>query len=348
MEMPIRQLGTTDMSISMVGLGGWTVEDGSYPLGWSRTTPKRLKRTLRHGIEGGINWIDTASIYGLGNSEAIIGALLEELPEDDRPYVFTKGGAVWDASNPGARASSILQPSVIRTQCEESLLRLGVDRIDLFQFHWPDELGTPVEESWAIMRGLIAEGKVRYGGLSGFPPSQIERCDAVAHVDVVQDRLSLFDRRAAWDTLPWCEMNETGFLAWGALGSGRLCEPISASAAVLSPWPDDMLPADRDERRRRLPLLVALAEVAGRHGTTPAAIAVAWTLAWPGVSGVVVGARDEDQIDGWLRAGQVDLAEEDFTELATALAAGHYDEGPALPWPTLDEWRVLGSASALA
>jgi aryl-alcohol dehydrogenase-like predicted oxidoreductase len=346
MQMPIRQLGKTDMSISALGLGGWTIEHGGYPLGWNRSTPEQLRQTLRHGIKAGINWIDTASSYGFGTSETVIGGLLRELPEDDRPYVFTKGGVVWDASNPGARASSILKPSVIRRQCEESLKRLGVERLDLFQFHWPDELGTPVEESWGVMQGLITEGKVRYGGLSGFPPSQIERCEDVAHVDVVQDELSLRRRQAAWEVLPWCEMNQTGFLAWGALGSGRLCEPIAASVTVMSMWADRNLLSFRDdEHHRRLPLLVTLNTVAGRHETTPPAVALAWTLAWPGVSGVAVGTRHAGEIEGWLPAVEVELTDEDFADLAAALTVARYDEGPALPYPVLDEWRLQGTAA---
>jgi aryl-alcohol dehydrogenase-like predicted oxidoreductase len=347
MEMPIRQLGKTDMSISAIGLGGWTIEHGGYPLGWNRSTPQQLKQTLRRGIDAGINWIDTASSYGLGTSEAIIGSLLADLPEDERPYVFTKGGVVWDASNPGATASSILRPTVIRVQCEESLKRLGVERLDLFQFHWPDELGTPIEESWAALQDLIAEGKVRYGGLSGFPPSLIERCESVAHVDVVQDELSLLDRQSAWAVLPWCEMNRTGFLAWGALGSGRLCAPIAASVAVLSMrTTHSLLPIDHDDHRRRLPLLVTLNSVARRHGTTMPALAVAWALAWPGVSGVAVGARHAGEIEGWLRAGEVELTEEDFGDLASALAVARCDEGPAIPYPVLDQWRLQASLAA--
>jgi aryl-alcohol dehydrogenase-like predicted oxidoreductase len=341
MEMPTRELGTTGISISVIGLAGWTIEHGGYPLGWNRATPQQLKQTLRYGIEAGINWIDTASTYGLGASETVIGSLLADLPEGDRPYVFTKGGVVWDASNPSAQASSVLKPSVIRAQCEESLRRLGVERLDLYEFHWPDELGTPIEESWAVMQELIAEGKVRHGGLSGFPPSLIERCETAAHVDVVQAELSLLDRQSAWAVLPWCEMNRTGFLAWGALGSGRLCEPVTTRVAVLStPTGRSLLPLDHDDRRRVLPLLVTLNTVARRHGTSPPAVAVAWTLSWPGVSGVVVGARHGGEIERWLHAGELELTDEDFGDLASALTVGRYDEGPALPYPVLDQWRL--------
>jgi aryl-alcohol dehydrogenase-like predicted oxidoreductase len=348
MDMPMRRLGDTDLSISVLGLGGWTIEHGGYPLGWNRSTPRQVRQTLRHAIEAGINWIDTAASYGFGASESIIGDLLRELPEDERPYVFTKGGVVWDASNPGARASSVLKPSVIRAQCEQSLERLGVERIDLFQFHWPDELGTPVEESWMVMQDLVTEGKVRYSGLSGFAPSQIERCETVAHVDAVQDELSLLNRQAAWEVLPWCEMNRTGFLAWGALGSGRLCEPIAASVATFSLRTGrGLLSRHQDDRRRRLPLLVTLNTVARRRETTPPAVALAWALAWPGVAGVVVGARHAGEVEGWLRAGEVELTDEDFADLASALAVGRHDEGPALPYPVLDEWRLQTGMAAL-
>src|SRR3954471_9347456 len=176
--LPTRTLGK-GLQLSTVGFGAWAIGGGGWAFGWGPQDDAASIATMRRALELGINWIDTAAVYGLGHSEEVVGKLLRELPQSERPFVFTKCGLVWDRLNPMAEPMRVLTPASIRSECEASLRRLGVERIDLYQFHWPDETGTPVEDSWAEMLRLIEEGKVRVGGVSNFDVSLLERCEAV-------------------------------------------------------------------------------------------------------------------------------------------------------------------------
>ena len=178
-----RRLGTTDMEITTVGFGAWAIGGSNWAFGWGPQDDAKSIATIRRALERGINWIDTAAVYGLGHSEEVVRRALADLAPSDRPYIFTKCGQVWNDADPMAAPRQVLRPESIRRECEASLRRLGVERIDLYQFHWPDEVGTPVEHSWAEMTRLIEEGKVRAGGVSNFDVALLERCEAIRHVD---------------------------------------------------------------------------------------------------------------------------------------------------------------------
>lgn len=334
MSLPTRPLGTSGLDITVVGFGAWAVGGGDWAFTWGPQDDEASLAAMRRAVELGVNWIDTAAVYGLGHSEEIVGRFLHELPEADRPYVFTKCGLIWDERERRTPARRMLPPESIRRECDASLRRLGVERIDLYQFHWPDESGVPVEDSWAEMARLVDAGKVRLIGVSNFDVPLLDRCAAVRHVDSFQPPFSLIVRQAAARQIPWCAAHGTGVIGYSPMQAGLLTDRFTRDRI------DAMAP---DDWRRRSPhfqepnltanlaLRDRLRTVAERHRTTVAAVAVAWTLAWPGVTGAIVGARSAAQVDGWTGAAHVVLTREDLEEIAAAIAATGAGSGPARP-----------------
>jgi aryl-alcohol dehydrogenase-like predicted oxidoreductase len=247
--------------------------------------------------------------------------------------VFTKCGLVWDESDRRAEPRRHLGPDSIRRECEASLRRLGVERIDLYQFHWPDP-ETPVEDSWATMLDLVGEGKVRAGGVSNFDVALLERCEAIGHVDSLQPPFSMINRVAGGDVIPWCADHGTGVIVYSPMQSGLLTGRFTrerAEALGDDDWRAGSAEFTEPRLSRNLELQDALRPVAERHGTTPAAIAVAWTLVWPGVTGAIVGARSPEQVDGWIDAARVELTDDDLAELRAAIERTGAGEGPVAP-----------------
>jgi aryl-alcohol dehydrogenase-like predicted oxidoreductase len=289
---------------------------------------------MRHALSFGINWIDTAAVYGLGHSEELIGRLLRELPASDRPLIFTKCGLVWDDGNPMAEPRRVLKPESIRKECDASLRRLGVERIDLYQFHWPDESGTPVEESWEEMVELVRQGKIRMAGVSNFDVSLLERCEALRHVDSLQPPFSLIHRDAAEHEIPWCAEHKTGVLCYSPMQSGLLTDDFTADKAQrFSPddWRRRSPYFQEPNLSRNLALRDALRPIARRYGTSVSAIAVAWTIAWPGVTGAIVGARSPQQVDGWIDAASITLSSADLKDISAAIIRTSAGSGPTIP-----------------
>jgi aryl-alcohol dehydrogenase-like predicted oxidoreductase len=329
-----RPLGTTGMDITTVGFGAWAIGGGGWAFGWGPQDDADSIAAIRHAIDRGINWIDTAAVYGLGHSEEVVRRALEGIPRENRPFVFTKGGMVWDERNRMESPRQNLDPASIRRECEASLRRLGVERIDLYQFHWPDASGVAIEASWGEMVRLIDEGKVRAGGVSNFDVELLERCERIRHVDSLQPPFSLIRREVAERELPWCAAHGTGVIVYSPMQSGILTDRFSAERVAAF--------ADDDWRRRspefqeprlarNLGLRNALQPIAERHGVSMAAVAVAWTLAWPAVSGAIVGARTPAQIDGWIAAGNLTLDDRDLDEIAAAIERTGAGRGPTRP-----------------
>lgn len=329
-----RQLGNNGPEITRVGFGAWAIGGGGWSYGWGPQDDEASLKAMRHAIRLGINWIDTAAIYGLGHSEELVGRLLRELGPADRPLVFTKCGLVWDEQNRMAEPRRVLRPESIRDECEASLRRLGVERIDLYQFHWPDDTGTPVEDSWGEMVRLVEEGKVRWAGVSNFDVPLLERCETIRHVDSLQPPFSLIHREVAGAEIPWCAEHGTGVIIYSPMQSGLLTEKWTVERVKsLAPddwrrgWPDFQSP----NVERNLALRDALKPIAKRQRTTIGAIAVAWTLAWRGVTGAIVGARSPEQVDGWIRAATLELTQEDLDEIARAIERTGAGLGPKQP-----------------
>jgi aryl-alcohol dehydrogenase-like predicted oxidoreductase len=334
MDLPKRPLGSSGAAITVVGFGAWALGGGGWAYSWGPQDDATSLATMRHAMGLGINWIDTAAVYGLGHSEEVVGRLLRELPTSQRPLVFTKCGLVWDEHNPMAEPRRVLKPESIRTECDASLRRLGVDRIDLYQFHWPDETGTPVEESWTEMKRLVEQGKIRMAGVSNFDVSLLERCEAIRHVDSLQPPFSLIRREAALREIPWCAEHKTGVICYSPMQSGLLTDKFTAEYVAKLPQDDwrHRSPEFQEPRlSRNLALRDALRPIAQRHGTTVSAVAVGWTIAWPGVTGAIVGARSPAQVDGWIGAATLQLTEADLEEISAAIVHTGAGAGPTKP-----------------
>ncbi|HZA84690.1 MAG TPA: aldo/keto reductase [Actinomycetes bacterium] len=318
--MQFAKLGRDGPEISVVGVGTWAI-GGPWRFGWGPQDDDESMAALHRAFDSGVNWVDTAAVYGLGHAEEVVGQVVRE--HGGELLVFTKCGRPWYGRE-GNEPTYDLRPETIRFELEQSLKRLGLDHVDLYQFHWPDtETGTAVEDSWATMAELVTEGKVRWAGVSNFDVGRLERCQRLRHVDSLQPPFSLIDRRAAADVIPWCAANGTGVICHSPLQSGLLSGGFDAQRARDLPA-DDWRRGDGDFNppglERNLALARRLEPVAERHGVPVAAVAVAWVLATPGVTGAIVGARRPSQVDGWLPAGNLRLDEADLAELDRAVA----------------------------
>ena len=334
--LPATRLGRTDMHLTRAGFGAWAIGGGDWAFAWGHQDDTVSVAAIRHPVESGINWIDTAAVYGLGHSEEVVATALAGLPESDLPYVFTKGGLVWDPADRSAAPRRAGAPASIRAEVEGSLRRLRVERIDLYQMHWPAADGTPVEEYWQVFTDLKREGKIRAAGLSNHSIFQLEAAEEIGAVDAIQPMFNLIHREAADDVLLWAREHQAGAIVYSPMASGLLTGAFTAArAASLEPgdWrgghPDFTEPA----LSANLTLAEALRPVADRHGVTSGAVAVAWTLAFPGVTGAIVGARSPCQVDGWLPAADLELKDDDLSEIAAALRATGAGNGPASPPP---------------
>jgi aryl-alcohol dehydrogenase-like predicted oxidoreductase len=310
------------LNITRVGFGSRVIGSGGWMFGWGAQDSAECRATIRHALDTGVNWIDTAAEYGLGQSEELVGQFLRGLPVADRPFVFTKCGLVRDARDRMATPTRVLTPASIQRECEASLRRLGVERIDLYQFHWPDGSGTGIEESWMAMTKLIEQGKIRAAGVSNVDVRLLDRCEAIRHVDALQSPFSLIKRTAAESELPWCTSHGTGVVCDSPMQSGLLTDSFTANRVSGL--------ARHDWRRLALEFRLrdALRPIAKRHGTSVSAIAIAWTLAWPGVSGAILGGRTPEQMDGWIDAASIVLDPEDLDAIAAAIRQTGAGSGP--------------------
>jgi aryl-alcohol dehydrogenase-like predicted oxidoreductase len=333
-DLPKARLGMTDMDITQVGFGAWAIGGGGWSFGWGSQDDRDSIAAIRHALARGINWIDTAAVYGLGHSEEVVAQALRDMPKSARPLVFTKCGLVWDEKDRMAPPRRVGAPDSIRREAEASLRRLQVERIDLYQMHWPAEDGSAIEDYWGTLLELKREGKIRAAGLSNHSAAQLAQAERIGHVDTLQPPFSLIKRDIGQAELPWCEQHRTGAIVYSPMHSGLLTGAFTLERAAKLPaddWRSRAADFQGDALRRNLALVDALRPIAERHRTTVSAIAVAWTLAWPGVTGAIVGARHPDQIDGWIDAGDLELTTEDLDDIAKAIARTGAGSGPAKP-----------------
>ncbi len=308
-----RRLGRTGLEISTVGFGAWAIGGGGWPYGWGPQDDADSIAAIHRAVELGVNWIDTAAVYGFGRSEEVVGRALRGLAE--RPYVFTKCSLL---EEPARQVTHSLERDSIRRECETSLRRLGVEAIDLYQVHWPIP-EEQIEEGWAALAELKAEGKVRHIGVSNFDVAQLRRAEAVAPVESLQPPYSLISRGVEEEILPYCLEQEIGVIVYSPMASGLLSGTMTRERLAALPEDDWRRIGDEFQEprlARNLELVERLRAIGARYGASPGAVAVAWTLRHPAVTGAIVGFRRPDQPDGVLpAAGELELDGPELGEL---------------------------------
>jgi aryl-alcohol dehydrogenase-like predicted oxidoreductase len=306
------ELGQTGLDITRVGLGAWAIGGGGWEFGWGPQDDDESIATIHHALEHGINWIDTAAAYGFGRSEQIVGRALQGIA--DRPYVFTKCSLL---EGPDRTVAHSLKRDSILREAEASLARLGVDAIDLYQIHWPKP-AAEIEEGWAALAELKAQGLVRHIGVSNFDADQLRQIQQLAPVETLQPQYSLIERHVEQEILPFAERARIGVIVYSPMGSGMLSGAMTRERVERLPEDDWRKHDERfNEPRlsRNLELVARLTAVAERHGSTPGAVAVAWTLRNPAVDGAIVGFRRPEQVDPLLAAANLELTDEDIAEI---------------------------------
>ncbi len=312
--MEQRRLGDTDLMLTTIGLGTWAI-GGSWEFGWGPQDDAESVRTIHRALELGINWLDTAAVYGLGHSEEVCGRALKG--RRDEVIVATKCGLRWDDAGNTFRDS---RPASLRQEVEDSLRRLQTDVIDLYQIHWPD-LKTPFEESWATLAEFVHEGKVRYLGVSNFSVEQIEICHAIHPVASLQPPYSLLRRDVEEELLPFCQQNGIGVVAYSPMESGLLTGRFDRSRLAPDDWRRAESRFREPELSRNLAFVERLRPIAEAHGHTVAHLAVAWVLRHPAVTSAIVGARTVAQVDEMMRGADWRLSDVELQAVDDALAA---------------------------
>ena len=318
--MQTRKLGNSDLQITRVGYGAWAIGGSGWQFAWGSQDDNESIAAIHRALELGVNWIDTAAVYGLGHSEEVVGRALKSW-RGSRPYVFTKCGLRGDANG---EVQKVLKADSIRGEVEDSLRRLSVDVIDLYQIHWPPDPDSPeLEEGWSTLADLKREGKVRWIGISNFNVQQLRRAQAIAPVTSLQPRYSLVHREVEDEILPYCLGEGIGVIVYSPMASGLLTGAMTRERGAR-------LPAD-DWRRvhpdftepnlsHNLALVDRLRAIANRHNRSVGEVAIAWTLGNPAVTGAIVGARNARQAEGVMRASDLRLADEEVTEIETVVA----------------------------
>jgi aryl-alcohol dehydrogenase-like predicted oxidoreductase len=332
MEIDTAKLGSGGPEITRLGLGAWAIGGGEWDFGWGPQDDQQSVETIVDAVRAGVDWVDTAAAYGLGHGEEVVGRAVRELPEDERPYVFTKNGMYWEEGDRSAQRH--WDPTKLKDSCDASLERLGVERIDLLQIHWPGTDDASAEDAWGAMAELVDAGKVRWIGVSNFGVDLLERCEAIRHVDSVQPPLSLIDRRAAGDVIPWAAEHGTGVIVYSPMHSGLLTGKFSREHVEGLDETDHRRKRpefNEPELSKNLELAARLSDLAERVGCSLPELAVAWTLAVPGVTGAIVGARRPDQIDGWIRSADIGLDDSAIDEIARIVEETGAGDGPARP-----------------
>lgn len=291
--MQTRRLGNSDLDITPLGFGAWAVGGSGWAFGWGPQDDADSVAAIHEALEVGINWIDTAPVYGLGHSEEVVARALEGVAK--RPYVFTKCERVWDDSHAIGKS---LKTASIKRECEASLKRLKVDVIDLYQIHWPEPL-EDIEEGWQAVMALKAEGKIRWGGVSNFDVDQMKQIAPHGAITSLQPPYSVIRRDIEDAILPYCEAENIGLLIYSPMQSGLLTGAWTHERLATLPaddWRHKGKQFQEPQFTRVLKLVDILRDVGRRHGRTPGEVAIAWTLRQPAVTGAIVGARKAGQL----------------------------------------------------
>lgn len=314
-----RRLGDSDMDITPVGFGAWAIGGGGWVYGWGPQDDRDSIAAIHKALDLGINWIDTAAAYGLGHSEEVVGKAINGMT--DPPYVFTKCELTW---NEKGEIIDCLKSDSIRKECEDSLRRLNLDVIDLYQIHWPrpDE---DLEEGWSTLAELQREGKVRWIGVSNFSVEQMKRVMTIAPINSLQPPYSLIRPDAEQEILPYCKENNIGVIIYSPMYSGLLTGKMSAERVKNFPS-DDWRQHDPEFQppllEKNLKLVDTLTEIGNEHDVDPGVVAIGWTLRQPAVTGAIVGARNPEQVEGIFSAVKFRLTDEEIEQLNTQAFVG--------------------------
>lgn len=314
--MDKRQLGNSDLFLTPVGFGAWALGGGGWAFAWGAQDDQASIDAIHRALDHGINWIDTAAVYGLGHSEEVVArALAGKRGGANRPLVFSKCGLVWDETREVKR---VMRGDSYRRECEASLSRLQVDVIDLYQVHWPTQNIADIDEAFPALADLQKQGKVRHVGVSNFNLEQLSR--ARKHVNVVslQPPYSLLKRDIEAELLSYCARENVGVIGYSPMASGLLTGAMTKQRIEAMPQ-DDWRRSSSDFNEPKLSAALALVErlrvVGQRHGRSPGEVAIAWTLRRPEITAAIVGARSAEQVDGWIGAGEFRLTPAEVTEI---------------------------------
>jgi len=314
--METRQLGNSDLHITPIGIGAWAIGGGGWEGSMGPQNDSDSVPAIHAALDHGINWIDTAALYGLGHSEEMVARALQG--RTPRPYVFTKCERVWDSNG---KVGACLKAESIRRECEDSLRRLKTDVIDLYQIHWP-EPDHDIEEGWTELARLKKEGKVRHIGVSNFSVAQMKRAQTIAPVTSLQPPYAVVGREIEREILPFCQSKNIGVIVYSPMYAGLLTGAMTRER-VANFLPEDWrrnLPGFHEPAlSRNLRLVEHLREIGKRHGRGPGEVAIAWTLNHPAVTGAIVGFRNPQQVAGIIGAGDFRLLPSDITEIEDAL-----------------------------
>jgi aryl-alcohol dehydrogenase-like predicted oxidoreductase len=313
--MQTRTLGNSDLNITPVGYGAWAVGGSGWQFAWGSQDDKDSIAAIHRALELGVNWIDTAAVYGLGHSEEVVARALKTW-RGPRPYVFTKCALRWDDKG---QVQKVLSADSIRREAEDSLRRLSLDVIDLYQIHWPPDPDSPMlEEGWSTLTDLKREGKVRWIGVSNFNVQQLRRAQAIAPVTSLQPPYSLVHREIEEEILPYCRREGIGVIVYSPMASGLLTGAMTRERAAKLPkddWRRGHPDFTEPNLSRNLALVERLREIGKRHNCSPGEVAIAWTLHHPAVTGAIAGARNAKQAEGVMRAGDLRLSDEEVNQI---------------------------------
>jgi aryl-alcohol dehydrogenase-like predicted oxidoreductase len=313
--MQTRKLGNSDLHITPVGYGAWAIGGSGWQFGWGPQNDNDSIAAIHRSLELGVNWIDTAAVYGLGHSEDVIARALKSWP-GPRPYVFTKCGLRWDANG---NVRKVLSPDSIRREVEDSLRRLSVDVIDLYQIHWPpDPDSAELEKGWSALASLQRQGKLRWIGVSNFNVQQLCRAQAMVPVTSLQPPYSLVHREIEDQVLPYCRRQGIGVIVYSPMASGLLTGAMTRERAANLPkddWRKNHPDFTEPLLSRNLALVERLQEIGRAHNRSAGEVAIAWTLRNPAVTGAIVGPRTAHQAEGVMRAGELQLFDEELTDI---------------------------------
>jgi aryl-alcohol dehydrogenase-like predicted oxidoreductase len=318
------------MQVTRVGLGSFAIGGPKWSHGWGAQDDDASIATIRHAVEQGVNWIDTAAVYGYGHAERVVARAVNGFAAADRPLLFTKCAVVWNED--GTEESRIASPTSLRRELEDSLRRLDVDAVDLYQVHWPPLDGTRIDEYWQVLLEMKQSGKVRAIGLSNHDRGELETAESLGHVDSLQPPLSALRRDAAADVIPWCHEHDVAVIVYSPMQSGLLTGAFDERRAAQLPdtdWRSRHADFRGEQLRANLSVADAMGKIAAEVGVSTGAVAVAWTLAVPGVTAAIVGARTPLQVDNWLAAGELQLSAAHLNAIADTIEATGAGTGPA-------------------